>query len=261
MLRPRIGIPVPTSFDLEYNAKCWPEYEQAVIQAGGEAVGIPLDLSDPDLKVMTDGCDAYLLPGSGADVAPERYGQTRDPECNDADPRRERVDWALLRDAEERRKPMLCICFGTQSLNVYRGGTLIQHLNPVPVNHRAGRAVATAHMAALSPESIMGQLADRSEVTERDSFLRLPINSSHHQAIAIPGEGLRVTARSVEDGVIEAVESDSTEVATQPFLLALQWHPERTVHTSPTSRAIFRRFVEEAGKAAASASAASPSAE
>lgn len=255
MLRPRIGIPVPTSFDIEYNNKCWPEYEQAVIDAGGEAVGVPLDLSDADLNVVMHGCDAYLLPGSGADVAPERYGQTREPECNDADPKRERVDWALLRDAEESGKPLFCICFGTQSLNVYRGGTLVQHLNPIPVNHRAGRAVASAHIAAVSPESLTGQLTDRSEATERDNFLRLPINSSHHQAIGIPGEGLRVTARSVEDGVIEAVETDPGK----PFLLALQWHPERTIETSATSRAIFQRFVEEAAKAAAKAQ--TPSAE
>lgn len=251
MLRPRIGIPVPTSFDREYNDRCWPDYEKAVIDAGGEAVGVPLDLSDADLKVVMKGCDAYLLPGSGADVAPERYGQQRDPNCNDADPARERVDWALLQDAEEQSKPMLCICFGTQSLNVFRGGTLVQHLNPIPVNHRAGRAVAVAHIAAVSPESITGQTADKAEATERDGFLRLPINSSHHQAIAIPGEGLRVTARSVEDGVIEAVEGDSDK----PFLLALQWHPERTLEKSPTSRAIFQRFIQESAQAASSKTA------
>ena len=241
-MRPRIGIPVPTSFDREYNDRSWPEYAAAIEEAGGEAIGVPLDLADADLKAVISDCDAYLLPGSGADIAPAKYGQDKLPECNPDDPAREHVDWTILRDAEEQKKPMLCICFGTQSLNVYRGGTLIQHLAPMPVNHRAGRAVAIAHTAAISADSTLGSITDKSEAPAKDDFLRLPINSSHHQAIAIPGEGLRITARSPEDGVIEAVEGDPNG----PFLLALQWHPERTRNTSATSRALFTRFIEEA---------------
>lgn len=244
-MRPRIGIPVPTSFDREYNELNWPAYARAVEEAGGEAIGIPLDLADADLKAVLKDCDAYLLPGSGADIGPEKYGQDKQDECNQQDTARERVDWALLQSAEEEKKPTLCICFGTQSLNVFRGGTLIQHLAPMPVNHRAGRAVAVAHMVAISPESILGQMVDADEAKKQDDFLRLPINSSHHQAIAIPGDGLRVTARSTEDGVIEAVEGDPAG----PFLVGVQWHPERTRDTSPSSRAIFTRFLEEARKA------------
>lgn len=245
-MRPRIGIPVPTSFDHAYNDLNWPAYARAVEESGGEAIGIPLDLADPDLKAVMNDCDGYLLPGSGADIAPERYGQEKQDECNQQDRGRERVDWALLQSAEEEKKPTLCICFGTQSLNVFRGGTLVQHLAPMPVNHSAGRSVAMAHRIAVSPESVLGQMVDTQEVKKQDNFLRLFINSSHHQAIAIPGEGLRVTARSTEDGVIEAVEGDPEG----PFLVGVQWHPERTLDTSPTSRSIFTRFLEEARKAA-----------
>lgn len=244
MARPRIGIPVPTSFNREYNERSWPEYAKAVEDAGGEAIGIPLDLDDQNLSALADDCEAYLLPGSGADIETSRYGHERQPETADADPARERVDWYLLRRAEEEKKPLLCICFGTQSLNVYRGGTLVQHLNPMPVNHSAGRAVGIAHPAVVAKDSLLGELTVKSEAPEENDFLRLPVNSSHHQALGIPGEGLRVTARSPEDGVIEAVEGP----ADGPFLLALQWHPERTTEISPTSRSIFHRFVTEAAK-------------
>lgn len=244
MGRPRIGIPLPTSFDKEYNARSWPEYARAVEDAGGEAVAVPLDLSDRDLAVVAENCDGYLLPGSGADVDPHRYGQEPVPECSPADPARERVDWYLLRHAEEESKATLCICFGTQSLNVFRGGTLVQDLLPAPVNHRAGRSVGVAHSAAVAKDSMLGGLVSTEEVKEQGGFLRLPVNSSHHQAIAIPGEDLRVVARSTEDGVIEAVEGDPEG----PFLLALQWHPERTTGISATSRAIFQRFLAEAEK-------------
>jgi putative glutamine amidotransferase len=68
------------------------------------------------------------------------------------------------------------------------------------------------------------------------------VNSSHHQAIRLPGDGLKVSAVSSDDGVIEAVELDSR----QQFVLGVQWHPERTYTQSAFSRAIFAAFVEAA---------------
>jgi putative glutamine amidotransferase len=79
----------------------------------------------------------------------------------------------------------------------------------------------------------------------RDGFLRLPVNSSHHQAIGIPGDGLRVSARSPEDGVVEAVEGTPEGVGGR-FVLGVQWHPERTFEESAASRALFARFIAEA---------------
>jgi len=141
-------------------------------------------------------------------------------------------------------KPIFTICFGTQMLNVWRGGTLIQHLPGVPVNHRA-RGVAVAHTAAVAPESLLGEVVKVEEMAERDGLLRLPVNSSHHQAIEYPGDGLRVSARSSEDGVVEAIEG-TPEGVGGGFVLGVQWHPERTFEESAASRALFARFVEEA---------------
>ena len=195
-------------------------------------------------KLIAD-CQGILLPGSGADVNPQKYGQETDPETAPADPARENVDELLLQDAHNMGKPIFTICFGTQMLNVWRGGTLIQHLTGMPVNHKAGRTVGVAHTASVAADSLLGSLAAAQNPPTEAGFLRLPVNSSHHQAIGIAGDGLRVTARSPEDGVVEAIENTPDAVGG-PFVLGVQWHPERTFDDSVASRALFSRFVAEA---------------
>jgi putative glutamine amidotransferase len=245
-MKPRIAIPVPTSTDADYNQRSWPAYASAVERSGGIPVEIPLLATPSATADLINTCHAVLLPGSGADLNPHKYGQEPIEACAPPDHPRENVDELLIQDAHNLYKPLLCICFGTQSLNVWRGGTLIQDLNILPVNHRA-RGVAIAHTVAIAPNSLLGSIVVKEEAPEQDGFLRLPINSSHHQAIAIPGDGLHVSARCPQDAVIEAVEGGlASEGATAHFVLAVQWHPERSYDISPTSRAIFQRFVTEA---------------
>lgn len=247
MTKPRIAIPVPTSFDLEYNQKSWPQYAAAVQKAGGEPVEVPLTLTPSEIADLINTCQAILLPGSPADVNPQKYGHDRIEATADADHARENVDELLIQDAHNLYKPILALCFGVQILNVWRGGTLVQDLTVMPVNHAAGGSVAIAHTAMVAPESMLGCLLDPDEAPSQDDFLRLPINSSHHQAVGIPGDGLRIAARCPQDGVIEAVEGgQATEGATAHWVLGLQWHPERSTEISAASRAIFARFVAEA---------------
>jgi putative glutamine amidotransferase len=247
MTKPRIAIPVPTSFDLEYNQKSWPQYAAAVQQAGGEPVEVPLTLTPSEIADLINTCQAILLPGSPADVNPQKYGHDRIEATADADHPRENVDELLIQDAHNLYKPILALCFGVQILNVWRGGTLVQDLTVMPVNHSAGGSVAIAHTAMVAPESMLGSLLSADEAPLQDDFLRLPVNSSHHQAVGIPGDGLRVVARCPQDGVIEAVEGgQATEGATAHWVLGLQWHPERSTEISAASRAIFSRFVAEA---------------
>jgi putative glutamine amidotransferase len=246
-MKPRIAIPVPTSTNLEYNGKSWPQYAEAVTRAGGEPVEIPLNATPRETADLINTCQGVLLPGSPADVNPQKYGQDPVPECSPADPARENVDELLIQDAHNLYKPILAICFGTQSLNVWRGGTLVQHLVPMPVNHPAGRSVAVAHTAAVAPDSLLGTIIPPEEAPEQDGFLRLPINSSHHQAIGIPGDNLRVAARCPQDGVIEAIEGgQSPDSSAHHFVLGVQWHPERSYDISPASKALFERFIAEA---------------
>ncbi len=244
MARPRIAIPLPTSTDPDYNHRSWPLYARAVEYAGGDPVEVPLNLSPAEIAKLANSCQGILLPGSPADVNPQKYGQTADPATAPADPARENADELLLQEAHNLHKPLFCICFGTQSLNVWRGGTLVQDLTVLPVNHKAGRTVAIAHSASIVPNSMLGSMIPRNEAPEQDNYLRLPINSSHHQAIGIPGDNLRVVARCPQDGVIEAVDGGQT--SQHHFVLGVQWHPERSYEISGASRAIFGRFIEEA---------------
>jgi len=247
MSRPRIAIPVPTSMDLEYNRNSWQQYAAAVERSGGDAVEVPLRAAPAETATLIAECSGVLLPGSGADVNPQKYGQEPVEECAPADAARESVDELLLQDAHNMGKPILAICFGAQMLNVWRGGTLVQDLMCVPVNHKAGRSVAVAHVALVAPDSLVGRVIAGDEVPARDGFLRLAVNSSHHQAIGVPGDGLRVVAHSSEDGVIEAVEGgQASDGSRERFIVGVQWHPERSFDASAASRALFGRFMAEA---------------
>jgi putative glutamine amidotransferase len=236
-MRPRIAIPVPYSGDPEYAARALPQYERAVVMAGGEPVRIPLDQEPDELRPLIEGCDAVLLPGSPADVDPAKYDAARDPKTADADSRRDQADEVLLQAAYRARKPVLGICYGLQILNVYRSGSLIQHIES-PVNHEAGRKVAVAHTIDVFSGSKLAEVV-------RDAGAdpaKLLVNSSHHQSVDEVGDGLRIVARCREDGVVEAIEG----TAPDHFVLAVQWHPERSVDEDAPSRAIFSALVKAA---------------
>ncbi len=241
--RPRVGIPIPTFARAEYNQRSWPQYAAAVAHSGGEPVEIPLTLDPAGIAKAATGCQGFLLPGSPADMNPAKYGEERLPETAEPDLARENVDELLLQDAHSLRKPLLTICYGTQSLNCWRTGTLVQDLVQIPVNHRAGGSVAVAHVVLIEPSSLLARIVgDSPEVTHTPDFLRLPVNSSHHQAIGIVGDGLRVTGRCPQDAVVESIEGTHLD----HFVVGLQWHPERSLETSPASRLVFQRFVEAA---------------
>jgi putative glutamine amidotransferase len=234
---PRIAIPVPHSADPSYAQRSLPQYEAAVRAAGGEPVRIELDQTPAQLREQIERCDAVLLPGSGADVDPAKYGAARHEKTAPADPKRDAVDELLLDDAYAQHKPVLGICYGLQSLNVHRSGSLVQHIES-SINHTPGRTVAKAHTVKIEPESRLGKIVGAKEP--------IAVNSSHHQAADAAGNGLRVVARSGEDGVIEALEG----TAPEHFVLAVQWHPERSVNEAPevaeSARAIFDAFIAAA---------------
>src|SRR6185437_14048117 len=122
-----IAIPVPST-DPEYNERALEPYLYALNASGISPVIVPLtEMRDRVAKLLA-GSQGVLLPGSRFDVDPERYGESRMPECGEADPARTAVDELLLQDAFNFSKPVLGICHGTQSLNVWRSGALVQDL-------------------------------------------------------------------------------------------------------------------------------------
>ena len=238
----RISIPVPTTADLDYNRHNAPEYAAAVRAAGGEVVSLPLDLPFAAFRELAVVCDGYVLPGSPADVNPELFGQVPEASTVAADALREQADLLLLEHAAVSGKPVLAICFGLQRMNVWLGGTLVQDLRPVPVNHAAGASVAVAHSVHVVGQSLLASLLGAAEAPAEGAYRRLAVNSSHHQAVGIAAEGLTVVARAVEDGVVEAVEGRIGDAT----LLGVQWHPERSTGVSAASRGLFQWLVLEA---------------
>jgi putative glutamine amidotransferase len=234
-LLPRIAIPEPHSARPDYNARALPQYVRGIESSGGIAEVVRLDLAPADIARTVAKCDAVLLPGSPADVDPQKYGAEPHPKTAADDPRRDMADELLLQDAFNLRKPILGVCYGLQSLNVWRTGTLVQHLDS-RINHAAGREVLRAHAVELEPDSRLASILGS------NGSPALQVNSSHHQAVAVAGSGLRVVARCPEDGVIEAVEGS----APDHFVLAVQWHPERMLDADEFAGKLFRAFLEAA---------------
>jgi putative glutamine amidotransferase len=266
-MKPRIAIPLPHGSDLEYAERAIPQYERAIELSGGEPVRVPLDVPPADVMKIIERCDAVLLPGSKADVDPAKFGAAKHPKTEAAEPKRDTVDELLLQDAYNMRKPVLGICYGLQILNVYRSGTLVQHIES-PVNHEAGRKVPVAHDVKIEPESKLaailglpensgggdsgkGTSSTRAErganyqgALATEGKLVIPANSSHHQSADLIGDGLKVVARCPEDGIIEAIEGTSAD----HFVLAVQWHPERSFDRDERSRRLFHALVEAASE-------------
>jgi putative glutamine amidotransferase len=232
-MKPRIAIPLPHGGDPEYALRAIPQYERAVELSGGQPVRIPLDRSPAEVMKMIEQCDGVLLPGSKADVDPAKFGAEKHPKTEAADPKRDTVDELLLQDAYNMRKPILGICYGLQILNVYQSGDLLQHIESA-VNHEAGRKVPVAHDVVIEPGSKLAEIVGSGTI---------PVNSSHHQSAGdVIGDGLRVVARCPDDNVIEALEGTSSD----HFVLAVQWHPERSFDEDPRSRALFKALVDAA---------------
>jgi putative glutamine amidotransferase len=212
-----------------------PAYLRAVEGAGGEPVVIPLRSSPEEIARLITSCAAILLPGSKADVDPQKFNAEAHSQTSPADAPRDAADELLLQDAYNLRKPVFGICYGLQSLNVWRTGSLMQHIES-NVNHSAGAKIEVAHKVVVAADSLLAKSLRGEDAKS------VPVNSSHHQSAKVVGDGLRAVARCAEDGVIEAIEG------TTPghYVLAVQWHPERTFESDQVSRNLFRTFVDSA---------------
>jgi len=230
-----IAIPEPTSNDPGYNQRSLPPYLAALRSAGATPIIVPLHEQQERVARLLAGVQGILLPGSRFDVDPQRYGEDPVPECGEADTGRTAVDELMLQDAFNLHKPILAICHGMQTLNVWLNGSLVQDLKTT-VDHSPGREVIEAHPVRIAPGSRLANLVPRDYPAEPQ------VNSSHHQAVRVAGDGLLVNAVSPVDGVVEGVELESRN----QFVFGVQWHPERTYAQNAFSRAIFAALVQAA---------------
>jgi putative glutamine amidotransferase len=243
---PRVGIPWRTTQEERANKRDKLDYYfRAVRAAGADSTEVSLEQSPAQLARQLESLDAFVLPGSPADVDPSRYGASRHPKTNTVDANRDKTDTAILEHAFGSAKPVLAICYGCQNLNVSLGGTLYQdipsQLHTAIVHSRDGLQAGAPdplHGARIEPGGELGQLAAAAGLTQRDGGFDAQVNSSHHQSIRELGHGLRVAAVA-PDGVIEAIEHEPHK----HWVVGVQWHPER-MKDDPLSEALFRALVQ-----------------
>jgi putative glutamine amidotransferase len=240
--RPRIGVPWRTAAEEVANQRAKVDrYLHAVERAGGEAVALSLALSPAELKRQAEDLDAFVLTGSPADIDPAHFRAKRHPATADADAARERTDFALLEHALEVGKPVLAICYGIQSMNVFLGGSLVQDI-PTELGSKICHSPEEDELAngEEAPDALHGARFDLGKVLNLSGAAEAEVNSWHHQSVLELGRGLRITAHA-PDGVVEAVEwtEDSN------WIVGVQWHPER-MPGDPLAQALFRDLLSAA---------------
>jgi len=189
-------------------------YADRVAQAGGAPILVPPLAGIEHILPRLDG----LVLSGGGDIDPARYAASREPETGPASGDRDGAELALCRAALELGLPLLGICRGLQVINVTLGGTLHQHV-PDIVGHNGHSPAAgryDSHDVRVAPDSRLARVLGRTE---------LPVPTHHHQAIDTLGRGLAATAWTA-DGIVEAAEIAAPDGAGEPFMLAVQWHPE-----------------------------------
>ena len=208
---PRIAIP-----EINQNVK---NYTRAVFAAGMEPVVISMQTEQSEQKYQqeyldysefrVDNYDGLLIPG-GWDVNPSRYGQKNSGSimvmnCLDD------LQFSMLDDFVKCKKPVLGISRGHQLINVYFGGSLIQHLSTACRHFYDEKQQDRVHWCTAEPGSWLSELYGT----------KFPHNSCHHQAVDHPGEGLLIDSRCLEDGTIESMHHSCLPI------YGVQWHPER----------------------------------
>ena len=230
MIKPLIGITVECRQDPENDRSGgvmqlnW-NYAERIADAGGVPLLVP---PHADMEAISEVLDGWLIPG-GYDIDALRFGEENHPKVELQDPARFRSEKALF-EAMPEDAPILGICYGCQFLNVVRGGKLVQHV-PDAVGHEL-HSGGTRESHRLEPDSRLAAVFQSTEV---------PGLSFHHQACGALGEGLRVVARH-EDGTIEAIEA-----LDRPWVVGVQWHPERLPFDKTTQR-LFHAFVARASE-------------
>jgi putative glutamine amidotransferase len=207
-------------------------YLGALHRAGVRPVLLPSPDSGPPAELL--GPYAGLVLVGGGDIEPSHYGETRHPAVYGTEPERDDLELGLVRAAVAATLPLFAVCRGLQVLNVAFGGSLIQHLPDRPGTMSHGMPPADDAQAAHDVSVVEGsRLAAAVGSLSVGRCL-----SVHHQAVDRIAPGMIATAHSA-DGVVEALETPADRAG---WVLAVQWHPERSAATDPTQQALFDAF-------------------
>ena len=218
-------------------------YLEAIRRHGGDPVGIDATTAPGDLAAALTTMDGLLLSGGG-DLDPARYGQPN-LGSTDIDPRRDELEATAWQEATSKGLPVLGICRGLQAINVFSGGSLLQHID----GHAGpgwGTGDPATHPIRIVPGTRLGDLLDpgRGNPPDRDGD-SLVVNAYHHQSVResdlAPGLVAAAWADSAAGPLVEGLEA-----AGSRFLIGVQCHPERTESTPAAFERVFAAFVDAA---------------
>ncbi len=235
-MKPLIGITMNLEVQPARNLNILDQdYGRAVLQAGGIPVPVlGIDTSIPDLVKRLDG---FVFTG-GDDIHPRFYKENplADARMLISPDGRTTFEIALFKAAARAGKPLLAICYGTQLVNIALGGKLYQDIAlqvSDPIKHVASSAGEKVfHFVDIFEGTLLSRIMGAS---------RIRVRSAHHQSVKNPGRGLHLSAVA-HDGVIEALEP-----RTKNFLVAVQWHPEKTPNDR-FSKKLFKALVSASKK-------------
>lgn len=208
------------------------DYVRGIIAAGGLPLMIPTLRDEVLINDYCDLIDGLLLPGGG-DISPRAYGEEPGDKLYGVNEFRDQTEIALIRRMTELGKPIFGICRGMQVLNVAFGGTMYQDVESAGFNKHSGdmsRRPEPWHQAVVEK----GTRLDT--IFENDV---LNVNSFHHQGVKELGKGLKITARSKEDGVVEAIEHENGRI------FGVEWHPENMFEKYTEFFGLFKSFVDQ----------------
>jgi putative glutamine amidotransferase len=228
----------------DYSLSLSMNYVDALAAAGGMPWLLPCVPKEEFVAEAVRRADGVLLTG-GDDVDPKLYPASLPPRVaktvHRAHAARDAFELLLIHEVIRQRKPLLCICRGQQILNVALGGTLFAD---IPLQH----AQAMNHSRTDQKDQVVHEVdcAEGSWLRRIAGRARLGVNSSHHQAVKEIAQALRVTAVS-NDGIVESVELAHDARGLLPYLLAVQFHPERLFRQHAEHLKLFQSFVRACG--------------
>jgi len=229
-MKPRIGISM--NYRINENDSEWAYLDSHYFDTMAGLGAVPVPVVPVDNVMFLDALlrqvNGVLFTG-GTDLDPALYNESAHEETVGMPNRRQHFELMLYQQAFKRRLPILGICLGIQMINVAQGGSLHQHLPDLDsdVDHGDFENL-TSHPITLHKQSKLYQWLKIEQIT---------VPSCHHQGINRLGKDLRPAAVA-EDGVVEVIERPD-----YPFLMAVQWHPERDMDI-PVNRLIFNKFLE-----------------
>lgn len=233
MKKPIIGFTLDVEKPGGYSKFEWyairKNYLQAIEKLGG--IAFPLSHNLKNVDDYGDIIDGLIITGGNFSISPKLYGEKTTRFSKNQKKIRTKFEYYICKKSLKRNIPVLGICGGEQLLNVFFGGTLIQHIKtykPNALNHEQPQPRnQTSHSVIIEKSSKLYKIIKKN---------RINVNSAHYQSVNIPGKNVTISGKSI-DGIIESIENNKYR-----WCIGIQWHPEFLITNS--DKLIFKDFIK-----------------